>query len=223
MSSPTRWLSTGFTLLCIAPLTAQRGTPVSRQVVAAGFWAEARYNYAYWDAVRANWDSAFTATVTRASETPGFSDMQLFHALRRWGALLNDGTLEILPPTAIASRVPPPRPPPAARAPQHRTPPLHYRLCDERRDADRAPAAPRRDHHRPGRAGCAVDSRFDPAGDRRRHRREPLGARRQPDARRRAGDGVAASAAVAGRRAARRERDTQRRTLDALAARAAAA
>src|ERR1051325_8190898 len=142
MSSPTRWLSTGFTLLCIAPLTAQRGTPVSRQVVAAGFWAEARYNYAYWDAVRANWDSAFTATVTRASETPGLTDMQLFHALRRWGALLNDGQLEILPPVAIAARCARP----AARAPQHRTPPLHYRLGDERRNADRAPAAPRSSH-----------------------------------------------------------------------------
>src|ERR1041385_1248756 len=133
MSSPTRWLSTGFTLLCTAPLTAQRGTPVSRQVVAAGFWAEARYNYAYWNAVRANWDSAFTATVTRASETPGFSDMQLFHALRRWGALLNDGQLEILPPTAIASRVA--RPPLALRSIERRPFIIDYATNDEMRIA----------------------------------------------------------------------------------------
>jgi hypothetical protein len=38
--------------------------PVDRQLIASGMWAEARYNYAYWDAVRASWDSAFTATVT---------------------------------------------------------------------------------------------------------------------------------------------------------------
>ncbi|HEY6090772.1 MAG TPA: S41 family peptidase [Gemmatimonadales bacterium] len=133
MSSPTRWLSTGFTLLCIAPLTAQRGTPVSRQVVAAGFWAEARYNYAYWDAVRANWDSAFTATVTRASETPGLTDMQLFHALRRWGALLNDGQLEILPPVAIAARVA--RPPLALRSIERRPFIIDYATNDEMRIA----------------------------------------------------------------------------------------
>src|ERR1044072_3009094 len=133
MSSPTRWLSTGFTLLCIAPLTAQRGTPVSRQVVAAGFWAEARYNYAYWDAVRANWDSAFTATVTRASETPGLTDMQLFHALRRWGALLNDGQLEILPPVAIAARVA--RPPAALRSIERRPFIIDYATNDEMRIA----------------------------------------------------------------------------------------
>ena len=126
-------MSTGFTLLCIAPLTAQRGTPVSRQVVAAGFWAEARYNYAYWDAVRANWDSAFTATVTRASETPGLTDMQLFHALRRWGALLNDGQLEILPPVAIAARVA--RPPLALRSIERRPFIIDYATNDEMRIA----------------------------------------------------------------------------------------
>ena len=126
-------MSTGFTLLCIAPLTAQRGTPVSRQVVAAGFWAEARYNYANWDAVRANWDSAFTATVTRASETPGLTDMQLFHALRRWGALLNDGQLEILPPVAIAARVA--RPPLALRSIERRPFIIDYATNDEMRIA----------------------------------------------------------------------------------------
>jgi C-terminal processing protease CtpA/Prc len=128
-------LSTGFALLVVAPLAAQRGggTPASRQVVAAGFWAEARYNYAYWDAVRANWDSAFSATVTRASETPGLTDMQLFHALRRWGALLNDGQLEILPPPAIASRVA--RPPLALRSIERRPFIIDYATNDEMRIA----------------------------------------------------------------------------------------
>ncbi len=55
-------------MLLVAPLVAQRASPVERQLVAAGLWAEARYNYAYWDAVRANWDSAFAATVTFAAK-----------------------------------------------------------------------------------------------------------------------------------------------------------
>src|SRR5258705_7084278 len=49
-------------------LAAQRLSPVDRQLVAAGIWAEARYNYAYWDAVRANWDSAATRSEEHTSE-----------------------------------------------------------------------------------------------------------------------------------------------------------
>jgi len=92
-------------VLLAAPLVAQRASPVERQLVAAGLWADARYNYAYWDAVRANWDSAFAATVTYVGERPAPTDLQFFHRLRRWGALLNDGQLEILPPAALANRI----------------------------------------------------------------------------------------------------------------------
>ena len=80
-----------------ALLAAQRA-PASapeRQLVAAGLWADARYNYAYWDAVRANWDSAFAATVTFLDARPAPTDLQFYRRLRRWGALLNDGQLEI--------------------------------------------------------------------------------------------------------------------------------
>lgn len=130
-------MSAGFAVAALVvarlPLAAQRATPVSRQVVAAGFWAEARYNYAYWDAVRANWDSAFSATVTRAAETPGLTDMQLFHALRRWGALLNDAQLEILPPGPVASRVA--RPPLALRSIERRPFIIDYATNDEMRIA----------------------------------------------------------------------------------------
>lgn len=91
-------------MVLAAPLVAQRANPVDRQLVAAGLWADARYNYAYWDAVRANWDSAFAATVTYVSERPAPSDLQFFRRLRRWAALLHDGQLEILPPAAIANR-----------------------------------------------------------------------------------------------------------------------
>jgi hypothetical protein len=104
---------------------------VDRQVVAAGVWAEARYNYAYWDAVRANWDSAFTATTTYAAGRP--SDLQFFRRLRRWGALLNDGQLEILPPTTIAGRMA--RPPIVLRSIERRPFIIDYAMNDEMRVA----------------------------------------------------------------------------------------
>src|SRR5438045_6912734 len=105
MPSRTPWLFVWFPALLCFPLAAQRLAPVDRQLVAAAVWAEARYNYAYWDAVRANWDSAFAATVTYVGVRPAPSDPQFLHRLRRWTALLHDGQLEILPPAAIANRV----------------------------------------------------------------------------------------------------------------------
>src|SRR3954469_22348541 len=107
MFSRTPWLSAWLPTLLAIPLAAQRANSaqVDRQLVAAGLWADARYNYAYWDAVRANWDSAFAATVTYTGERPAPTDLQFFRRLRRWTALLNDGQLELLPPNAIANRI----------------------------------------------------------------------------------------------------------------------
>lgn len=117
-------------LLC-APAAAQRLTPVDRQLIAAGLWAEARYNYAYWDAVRANWDSAFRAAVTNANGRP--TDLQFFRQLRRWGALLNDGQLEILAPPAVAGRMA--RPPIVLRSIERRPFIMDYATNDEMRVA----------------------------------------------------------------------------------------
>src|SRR5882762_7938550 len=133
MPPRTPWLSACFPVLLAAPLVAQRANPVARQLVAAGLWAEARYNYAYWDAVRANWDSAFAATVTSAGERPLPSDLQFFRRLRRWAALLHDGQLDILPPAAIASRIA--RPPLALRSIEHRPFIMDYVMNDEMRVA----------------------------------------------------------------------------------------
>lgn len=114
------------------PISAPTGaSPVDQQLVAAGIWAEARYNYAYWDAVRANWDSAFAATVTAAGQH--LSELQFLHRLRRWVALLNDGQLQILPPPAIASRIA--RPPLALRSIERRPFIMDYALNDEMRIA----------------------------------------------------------------------------------------
>lgn len=134
MPSRTPWLLSWFPTLLVAPLAAQRATPVvDRQIVAAGVWAEARYNYAYWDAVRANWDSAFAATVTFAGQRPAPTDLQFFRRLRRWGALLNDGQLEILPPVAIAGRMA--RPPLMLRSIERRPFIMDYATNDEMRIA----------------------------------------------------------------------------------------
>src|SRR5437016_3676106 len=102
MPSRTPWLSALFPVLLAAPLLAQRANPVERQLIAAGLWAEARYNYAYWDAVRANWDSAFAATVTATQARPAPTDLQYFHRLRRWGACCAS---LVAPGAARASRV----------------------------------------------------------------------------------------------------------------------
>lgn len=101
--------------------------------MAAGLWAEARYNYAYWDAVRANWDSAFATAVAYAAERPPPTELQFFRRLRRWGALLNDGQLEILPPVRVASQIA--RPPLALRSIERRSFIIDYASNDEMRVA----------------------------------------------------------------------------------------
>lgn len=115
-----------------AVISAQQMTPVDRQLVAAGVWSESRYNYAYWDAVRADWDSAFAAIVT---ETAGrtVSDVQYFRRMRRMIALLADPQAELAPPPALAARVA--RPPLALRSIERRPFIIDYAPNDEMRIA----------------------------------------------------------------------------------------
>ena len=122
-----------FPALLVVPLAAQRVNPVDRHMVAAGLWSEARYNYAYWDAVRANWDSAFAATVTAVDARPAPTDLQFFRQLRRWGALLHDGQFELLPPAQVAGRMA--RPPIALRSIERRPFIIDYAANDEMRIA----------------------------------------------------------------------------------------
>jgi carboxyl-terminal processing protease len=128
MSPRTPWLFFLFPALLAAQ---QRQPPVDRQLVAAGLWAEARYNYAYWDLVRANWDSAFAATVAFAGSRA--TDVQYFRRLRRWSALLHDGQVEVLPPEGIAGRVA--RPPIALRSIERRPFIIDWAANDEMRVA----------------------------------------------------------------------------------------
>src|SRR4029077_695764 len=116
-----------------AVLAAQRLASVDRQLVAAGMWCEARYNYDYWDVVRANWDSALAATVTSTEARPTPNDLPFFRRLRRWGALLHDGQLELLAPAAVANRMA--RPPLALRSIERRPFIMDYVVNDEMRVA----------------------------------------------------------------------------------------
>lgn len=114
-----------------ARAAAQQTSFADRQLVAAGIWAEARYNYAYWDAVRADWDSAFAATATYAAGRP--TDVQFFRRLRRLVALLGDGQAEVIPPPAIGGRIA--RPPLVLRSIERRPFIIDYAANDEMRVA----------------------------------------------------------------------------------------
>ena len=115
------------------PLHAQQLSPLDRQLVAAGVWSEPRYNYAYWDAVRANWDSAFAAVVSDATGRASPSDVQFFRRLRRFVTLLGDGQAELVPPPPIAGRVA--RPPLVLRSIERRPFIIDYAENDEMRIA----------------------------------------------------------------------------------------
>ncbi|MDP3909379.1 MAG: S41 family peptidase [Gemmatimonadales bacterium] len=115
-------------------LAAQRQlSAVERQRIVAGVWAEARYNYAYWDAVTADWDSAFAALTTFSASRAAASDVSVLRRLRRWVALLNDGQAEVLPPAALAGRIA--RPPLALRSIERRPFIIDYATNDEMRVA----------------------------------------------------------------------------------------
>src|SRR5256884_299836 len=87
----------------LAPLAAQQLTAAERAAAVATVWAEARYNFAYWDRVRADWDSALTANLKLAPEPQ--SDLLFCRRLRRLVALLGDGQSAVIPPPAVRSRI----------------------------------------------------------------------------------------------------------------------
>src|SRR5205807_8272244 len=95
---------------------AQQLSVTDRQLAVAKLWAEVRHNYAYWDRVRADWDSALVANLALAAGHP--SDLQFLHALRRTLALLGDGESDVRPAPAVRARLA--RPPLELRAVEHR-------------------------------------------------------------------------------------------------------
>src|SRR6184192_2724633 len=84
-------------------LAGQQLTPTERATAVATIWAEARYNFAYWDRVRADWDSALGANLKLAAEPQ--SDLAFYRRLRRLLAVLGDGNAAVTLPPYLRSRL----------------------------------------------------------------------------------------------------------------------
>jgi hypothetical protein len=82
-------------------LPAQQLTATERAQAVATVWAEARYNFAYWDRVRADWDSALAANLRLATEPQ--SDLRFYRRLRRFVAVLGDGRAAVLAPSSAGA------------------------------------------------------------------------------------------------------------------------
>jgi peptidase S41-like protein len=124
----------GLTLATLAAASGAAGqqlTAADRARAVATLWSEARYNFAHWDRVGGDWDSALTATLTAANA--GQSDLQFYRLLRRMAVLLNDGHTQIVPAPAVQARVG--RPPLLVRAIEGRPFILDYAENDEMRVA----------------------------------------------------------------------------------------
>ena len=110
---------------------AQQLTAAERAAVVASVWAEARYNFAYWDRVRADWDSALVANMRLTAEPQ--SDLLFYRRLRRFLALLGDGRAVVIAPPALRSRIA--RPPLLVSAVERRAFIMNYAENDEMRVA----------------------------------------------------------------------------------------
>jgi C-terminal processing protease CtpA/Prc len=125
--------SVSLAALSLAParLAAQQLTPNERAIAVSVVWAEARYNFAYWDHVRADWDSALAANLKLAVEPQ--SDLRFYHRLRRLIALLGDGQAAVIAPPYLRSRIA--RPPLLLTSAERRPFILDYAENDEMRVA----------------------------------------------------------------------------------------
>src|SRR5690242_14978823 len=86
-----------------ATLAGQQLVATERAEVVATIWAEARYNFASWDRVRADWDSALSANLRLAAQPQ--SDLLFYRRLRRLLALLGDGQAAVIAPPHLRSRI----------------------------------------------------------------------------------------------------------------------
>jgi carboxyl-terminal processing protease len=115
----------------LAPLVGQQFTAVERAQTVAIIWAEARYNFANWAAVRADWDSALVANLRLATQAQ--SDLLFYRRLRRLVALLGDGQAAVIPAPNLRSRLA--RPPLLLASVERRPFVLGYAENDEMRVA----------------------------------------------------------------------------------------
>jgi carboxyl-terminal processing protease len=82
---------------------SQELTPAERQGAVTRLWSGARYHFAYWDQVKADWDSAFAAALAAAARPQ--TDADFYRRLRRFAALLNHGQTAVLPAPPARDRV----------------------------------------------------------------------------------------------------------------------
>src|SRR5213593_1926952 len=115
----------------LALVSAKQLTATERAEAVATIWAEARYNFASWDRVRADWDSALTANLKLAAQVQ--SDVLFYRRLRRLVALLGDGQAGVIPPAHLRSRIA--RPPLLLESVEQRPLILEYAENDEMRVA----------------------------------------------------------------------------------------
>jgi carboxyl-terminal processing protease len=118
-------------LLPLGAVAAQQLTAAERAAAVAAVWAEARYNFAYWDRVRADWDSGLVANLKLAAEPQ--SDLIFYRRLRRLVALLGDGRAAVTAPPTLRSRIA--RPPLLVSSAERRPFILDYAENDEMRVA----------------------------------------------------------------------------------------
>jgi C-terminal processing protease CtpA/Prc len=88
--------------LGVRTAAGQQLSATDRARMVATLWSDARYNYAYWDRVAADWDSALDANLALAAQRQ--SDAAFWHRLEVFAALLNDGQAAVVPPAAVRSR-----------------------------------------------------------------------------------------------------------------------
>src|SRR2546425_1347930 len=115
----------------LGPLAGQQLTATERAEAVATIWAEARYNFASWERVRADWDSALAANLKQAAQPQ--SDVLFYRRLRRLVALLGDGQAAVIPPANLPSRIA--RPPLLVASVERRPLVLEYAENDEMRVA----------------------------------------------------------------------------------------
>jgi C-terminal processing protease CtpA/Prc len=124
-------LGLAVTALPLVPAAAQRLSAGDRAELVAHVWSEARDDFASWDRVRADWDSALGASLRLAARPQ--SDVVFYGRLRRLTALLGDLETTVVPPPPLAARIA--RPPLALVGVEKRVFLLDYAENDEMRVA----------------------------------------------------------------------------------------
>lgn len=104
MSEGRRAFLLALAAYAVPAIAAAQATPrLERLAIVSGIWLEARQNFVDWERVRADWDSAYHATMEAVER--GGSDVAFFRALRRFTALLQSGDVAVVPPSNVARQI----------------------------------------------------------------------------------------------------------------------